>query len=252
MEFSFEGKTVIVTGAGAGIGKAAALAYGASGANVVVNSRSKSGQSTAAKILSRGGKAVFVQGDVSLSQDAESIVKEAASAYGDLHILVNNAGIVAGGSVEEVDEDTWEKVMAVNVKGVYLMSRYAMPYLKKTRGVIVNTSSVVAVKGVKNRAVYSASKGAVLSLSLAMAADYIGDGVRINCVSPGTTMTESLEERISSAPDPEAARKDFIDRQPMKRLGTPEEIASAILLASSKEAGFMNGANIIIDGGMNI
>ena len=252
MELTFTKKTVIVTGAGAGIGKAAALAYGRSGANVVVNSLSLSAKKVEEEILSQGGRALFVQGDVSKKEDAARIIEETVSSFGSLHILVNNAGIVAGGTVEEVSEETWDRVMEVNVKSIYLMSRLAMPYLKQTKGVIVNTSSVAAVKGLKDRAVYSASKGAVLSLSSAMATDYMEDGVRVNCVLPGTTLTESLEERIASADDPEAAREAFIRRQPMKRLGTPEEIGAAILFASSEEAGFMNGAKLLVDGGMNI
>ena len=138
--------------------------------------------------------------------------------------------------------------MAVNATGVFLMSKYAMPYLRNSQGVIVNISSLVAIKGVANRAAYSASKGAVLALTKAMAADYLKDGVRVNCISPGTVLSPSLEGRIAGAADPEEAYRGFVARQPMGRLGTPEEIAAAVIFAASEEAGFMKGVNIPVDG----
>ena len=142
--------------------------------------------------------------------------------------------------------------MKVNVKSVYLTSRLAMPYLREKKGVIVNITSTVAIKGVPNRAVYSATKGAILSLSRSMAAEYIGEGIRVNCVCPGTVESASFKRRVAASPDPEQAMKDFVARQPMGRLGTPEELAEAILFAASPDVTFMTGANIVVDGGMTI
>lgn len=246
--FHFTDKAVLLTGAGAGIGASAARAYARSGARVAVNSVSDSGKKVAEEIQKEGGKALFVRGDVSRPEDAKSMIKAAAEEFGRLDIVVNCAGIVCGGNVEETDLDLWNRVMNVNVTGTFLVCKYAIPYLKKTRGVIVNVASLVAVKGIANRAVYSASKGAVLALSKAMAADYIKEGVRVNVVSPGTVLSPSLEQRIRSEADPEAAMNNYVSRQPLGRLGKPEEIATAILFASSQEAGFLDGANICIDG----
>ncbi len=171
--FDFRDKVVLLTGAGGGIGAAAAKLYAAQGAKVAVNSVSDSGKKVVEEIEAEGGQALFVKGDVSELRHAQAMVGDTAERFGKLDIVVNCAGIVCGGNVEEVELEQWERVMSVNVTGTFLVCKYAMPYLKKTKGVIVNISSLVAVKGIANRAVYSASKGAVLALSIAMAADYI-------------------------------------------------------------------------------
>ena len=253
MKFDFEGKVILITGSGAGIGREAALAFARSGAKVIVNSVSKSGAQTLALIKEEGLEGLFAQGDVSKSEDVKAIFDQIIATYGRLDIAVNNAGIVIGGSIDQTSEQDWDHMMAVNVKSVYLVSKYAALQMKKQGGgVIVHTSSVVAVKGVANRAAYSASKGAVLALTKAMAADYIKDHIRVNCVCPGTTDTPSLHDRISASANPEQALRDFIARQPMGRLGEASEIAAAILFAASDQAAFLNGANILIDGGMSI
>jgi len=251
---NFNGKVVLITGSGAGIGRAAALAFANAGAKVVVNSvTEKSGCETAQLIKESGGSAVFVQGDVSKVEDAQAIVEKGISEYGRLDIVVNCAGIVIGGRIEDTSLEDWERTMQVNVRGVFLISKYAVKHMKKQgSGTIINVASVCAVKGVQNRAAYSASKGAVLSLSKAMAADHIRDNIRINCICPGTVHTPSLEQRINSEENPEQAFKNYVARQPMGRLGKPEEIAQAILFAACDEAAFMNGSNIIIDGGSSI
>lgn len=249
---NFKNKRILITGAGAGVGKAAAEQYAAHGAKVALNSPSGSAAKVAEELCRKGYEAIFVQGDVSKADDAKAMVEQAAKKFGGLDIVVNNAGIVLGGNVEEISPEDWNRVMAVNVTGIFLVSRYAIPYLRSARGVIVNISSVVAVKGTANRAAYSASKGAVLSLTKAMATDYLKDGIRVNCICPGTVHTPSLEERIAASPDPAQALRDFVARQPIGRLAEPEEIATAILFASSDEAAFLNGANITIDGGMSM
>lgn len=246
--FNFKDKAVLVTGGGAGIGEAAALAFARDGACVAVNSVSSSGEKAVEKMKEEGLKALFVQGDVSSPADAQGMVEKTAEAFGKIDVVVNCAGIVCGGNVEETELDTWRRTMEVNVTGTFLVCKYAMPYLKQTKGVIVNISSLVAVKGIANRAAYSASKGAVLSLSKAMAADYIKDRVRVNCVCPGTVLSPSLQGRIDAEPDPAKAMENYVSRQPLGRLGTPEEIAAAILFAASDEAGFLDGAVIQIDG----
>jgi NAD(P)-dependent dehydrogenase (short-subunit alcohol dehydrogenase family) len=250
----FQGKVVLITGAGVGIGRAAAVRFGKEGAKVAINSLTPAnGQETLRLLQEARGQGIYIQGDVSIAVDARRIVDEAVKAFGRIDILVNNAGIVLPGRVDNISEEDWDRTIAVNLKGVYLVSKYTVPEMRKIGGgVIIHNASVVAIKGVKERGAYTASKGGVLALTKAMAADYLSENIRVNCVCPGTTYTPSLERRIQAFADPEKARVDFIARQPMGRLGKDEEIAAAILFAASDEAAFMTGANIAIDGGMTI
>ncbi len=250
----FSDKVVLITGSGAGIGRAAALSFAREGARVVVNSQSStSGEETLKLLKTEGFSARFVQGDVSISEDARRMVEETVSAFGRLDILVNNAGIVLPGRVDNISEEDWDRTFDVNVKGSYLVSRHAITAMRQIGGgVIVHVSSVAAEKGVLDRAAYSASKGALLALTRAMAKDYMNENIRVNCVCPGTTYTPSLEQRLQAFPDPEKARAEFVARQPMGRFGRDDEIAAAILFSASDEAGFMNGETISINGGMTI
>ena len=250
----FHEKVVLVTGAGVGIGRATALRFGKEGAKVAINSLTPAhGLETLRLLQESGGQGVYIQGDVSQDADARRMVQETVKAFGRLDILVNNAGIVLPGRVDNMSEEDWDRTIAVNLKGVFLVSKYTIPEMRKMGGgVIVHNASVVAIKGVKERAAYTASKGGVWALTKAMAADYIAENIRVNCVCPGTIYTPSLERRIQAFADPVKAKADFIARQPMGRLGKDEEIAAAILFAASDEAAFMNGANIAIDGGMTI
>jgi len=250
----FQGKVVLITGAGVGIGRAAAVRFAKEGAKVAVNSLTPAnGAETLRLVKLAGGEGIYVQGDVSRDADARRIVEETVRAFGRIDVLVNNAGVVFPGRVDNTSEDDWDRTMAVNLKGAFLVSKCVIPEMRKGGGgVIVHNASVAAVKGVKDRAAYTASKGGLWALTKAMAADYIEEKIRVNCVCPGTTYTPSLERRIQAFADPEKARVDFVARQPMGRLGTDEEIAAAILFAASDEAAFLNGATIAIDGGMTI
>jgi NAD(P)-dependent dehydrogenase (short-subunit alcohol dehydrogenase family) len=245
------GKVAIVTGAGAGIGKATALLLAKEGANVCCASLSgNSGARVVQEIWESGGDAIELAGDLAKMDAAEKIVHGTINKWGKLDILVNNAGIVISGKLDETAFEPWDRVIAVNLRGTYLMSWFALDHLKKTQGVIVNVSSSVALKGVKDRAAYTASKGAVLSLTRAMAVDYAEDKVRVNCICPGTTDTPSLAGRISKLPNPDEARKSFIARQPLGRFGRPEEIAEGILFLVTNE--FCTGTILSVDGGMTM
>jgi NAD(P)-dependent dehydrogenase (short-subunit alcohol dehydrogenase family) len=250
----FEGKVALVTGAGVGIGRATAIRFAEEGAKVGINSLTPAhGQETLRKVQEVGGEGLYIQGDVSCAAEAERAVAETVKAFGRLDILFNNAGIVIPGRIDNTSEEDWDRTMAVNLKGVFLTSKYAIPEMRKNGGgVIIHNASVVALKGVKDRAPYSASKGGVWALTKAMAADYISDNIRVNCICPGTTYTPSLQQRIDAFPDPEAALASFIARQPMGRLGTEEEIAAAVLYLASDEAAFVTGTTLLIDGGMSI
>ena len=251
---TFQDKTVIVTGSGAGIGRAAAVLFGQEGANVVVNAtRKETGEETLKLVEETGAKAIFVQADVSKEEDCEKIIAETLKAFGRIDVLVNNAGVVLGGTIDDTTLEDYERTMDVNVKGTLMMMQKAVKVMKaQGGGSIVNTASIAGTRGLRNRLAYCASKAAVIGLTKAAAADLVRDNIRVNAVSPGTTLTPSLEDRINQAPDPEKMKQEFFDRQPIGRLGYPEEIARAILFAADERAGFMDGVNIQIDGGMAI
>lgn len=254
---NFNNKVVLITGARKGIGKAIALKFAENGAKVIVNAtkpdEGKTSVETVDIIKNNGREAVFIAGDVSSPQSAESIVSEAIKSFGRIDILVNNAGIVIPGSLSDTSEKDFDMTMDVNVKGTFFMSKYAVEHMKKQGGgVIVNIGSVAALKGHVDRAVYCASKGAVVSLSRAMAADYVKDNIRVNVVCPGTTHTPAIESKIKNAENPAEMEAIFVNRQPMGRLGKIDEIAHAVLFAACEEAAYMTGSVIVIDGGMTM
>ncbi|MFW9949869.1 MAG: SDR family NAD(P)-dependent oxidoreductase [Candidatus Thorarchaeota archaeon] len=246
-----KGKIAVITGAGAGIGEATALLFAKEGAKVSCNSLSTSAKDVVAKIKLSGGDAIFVQADVSVEEEAKRIIEKTIETYGKIDIIFNNAGIVLGGRIDDMSTEDWDRTMAVNVRGTYLVTKYAIDYLKKTQGVIINNSSSVAFKGVKNRVAYTASKGAVLSMTRAMAVDCLEYKIRVNAICPGTTDSPSLAKRIESrGGNYDEIRQSFIERQPLKRLGTPEEIAEGVLFLVLNE--FCTGVSLLVDGGMTM
>ncbi|MCJ7647183.1 MAG: SDR family oxidoreductase [Candidatus Lokiarchaeota archaeon] len=246
-----KGKVAVITGAGAGIGEATALLFAKEGAKVCCNSLSVSAKNVVAKIKLLGGDAIFVQADVSVEVEANRIIEKTIETYGKIDILFNNAGIVLGGAIDTMSTEDWDRTMAVNVRGIYLVTKYAIAYLRKTQGVIINNASSVAFKGVKDRVAYTASKGAVLSMTRAMAVDYLDDNVRVNAICPGTTDSPSLAKRIKSrGGNYDEIRQGYIDRQPLKRLGTPEEIAEGVLFLVLNK--FCTGVSLLVDGGMTM
>ncbi|MFI8949811.1 SDR family NAD(P)-dependent oxidoreductase [Streptomyces sp. NPDC053750] len=236
------GLRALVTGGASGIGRATAGLLAARGADVAVLDLDPS--SVTAPL--RGYAA-----DVSDDDAVRSAVTAAARDLGGLDILVNNAGIGATGTVEDNDDAEWHRVLDVNVLGMVRTTRAALPHLRASaHAAVVNTCSIAATAGLPQRALYSAGKGAVLSLTLAMAADHVGEGIRVNCVNPGTADTPWIGRLLDRAADPVAERAALDARQPMGRLVTAEEVAAAIVYLASPSAASVTGTALAVDGGM--
>ena len=247
-----KGKVCIVTGGGSGIGRATCLLFAKEGASVVVaDKRLEAAEAVAAEGSAAGAKMLPTMMDVSRDDDAQRVVHQTVEAFGRLDVLVNNAGYGFAGTVVDTDEEAWDDLMAVNVRGVYLCSKHAIPAMAKNGGgAIVNTASVVAAVGIRNRAAYCASKGAVAALTRAIAIDHVAEGIRCNAVAPGTIDTPYFDEILRKSPVAADSRRALEARQLLGRLGTPEEIAAGILFLASDESRFATGTILTIDGGM--
>jgi 2-keto-3-deoxy-L-fuconate dehydrogenase len=242
----FAGYAALVTGGASGIGLATARLLAARGAQVAVLDR--------AKIQDEPGLYPVVA-DVTSDEQVRAAVAETGRVLGALDVLVNNAGIGAVGTVEDNDDEQWRKVFDVNVFGIVRVTRAALPLLREaasSRGqaAIVNTCSIAAVAGLPGRALYSATKGAVYSLTLAMAADHVAEHIRVNCVNPGTVDTPWVGRLLQAAPDPEAERAALTARQPSGRLVTADEVAAAIAYLASPGSGATTGTALAVDGGV--
>jgi meso-butanediol dehydrogenase/(S,S)-butanediol dehydrogenase/diacetyl reductase len=251
MSERFRARVVIVTGAGSGIGRATALAFAREGASVAVNDAvAERAHAVVAEIREKQGTAVAVPGDVSREEDCRQIVKQAETALGTLIILVNNAGVGASGTVLTTDVATWDHLVEVNLRGTFLMSRAALEVMvPRRRGIILNAASIAGLRALPDRAAYIATKFGIVGLTKAMALDHVREGIRVNAVCPGTTHTPWIDERLAEAPDPEAAKASLVARQPMGRMGTPEEMAAAYLFLASDESSFTTGTTLVVDGG---
>lgn len=253
MDGSLEGRAAIVTGSSSGIGRATALRLAADGAAVcvVANRNAEGGQNTVRAIEERGGRAIFVQADVGLAEDCDRIVAAAVEAFGRLDILVNNAGITRGKPLAELEEDLWDRVMDTNLKSTYLLSRRAVPHmLEAGGGAVVSVSSVHAAATFPAYGVYAASKAGLGGLIRGLAVEFGSRGIRFNAVLPGTIDLSAYDRRNNQAADPDAWRPRESPVQVMGRTGSPEEIAAAIAFLVSPESSFVNGASLVVDGGL--
>ena len=246
-------KVCVITGAGSGIGKATALRFATEGAFVVcADIDAASAAETVHQIRAAGGGAEAIQVDVVDPAGAERLATEASRLGGRIDVLFNNAGISGVGTLHETSLELWDRVMAVNVRGVFLVSKYVVPcMIERRRGSIINMSSTIAEIGLARRASYAASKGAVLALTRAMQVDYAPFGIRVNALLPGTIHTPFVEKFLrESYPDREEGLRAIRKRQLTDELGKPEDVASAALFLASDESAFVMGSALFVDGGV--
>jgi NAD(P)-dependent dehydrogenase (short-subunit alcohol dehydrogenase family) len=244
-------KVAVVTGAGLGIGKGVAHVFAQEGAKVVVINRSaKNGEETVAEIENAGGQAIFAKCDVSNEDEVIAAIDKTIDTYGRLDILVNNAGIGVYKSILDTSSEEWDQCLAVNLKGVFLCSKYSIPHMQKIgKGAIINMSSVHAHATANGVAPYCASKGAITALTRNMAIDY-GPVIRVNSIAPGWVWTPLIENLFQEYPDPQEMVRKVSERQVMKRMGTPEDIGQACAFLASDEASFITGTELFVDGGL--
>jgi len=246
------GKAAIVTGAGTGIGRAIALALAREGAKVVVagRRREKLGE-VAQAIRQAGGEALVTVCDVSSEADSYRAVKDAEEAFGHVNVLVNNAGALSVSTVESISVEEWDRLMATNLKGPFLMSRAVLPAMRQAGGgAIVNVGSVLGLVAMKDRAAYCASKGGVTMLTKAMALDHAQEKIRVNCICPAIVETDLIRELFSKSEEGRRARDTRLATLPLGKFGKPDDIAELAVFLASEESSWMTGTAIPVDGGL--
>lgn len=241
----FQQKVVVITGAGSGIGAGAAQRFAREGASVVLVGRTPEKLEKIAAQLPQG-KHLVVPCDVSKADEVENLAQRVVEEYGRVDVLVNNAGIIVQGRIHEIKLSDWETLMATDLNGVFYCTHYLMPELLKSKGNVVNISSVSGLGGDWGMSVYNAAKGAITNFTRALAMDYGADGVRVNAICPGFTFTDLTEEMKENEP----LLKKFYERIPLKRAGEPEDIADAIAFIASDDARYITGVNLPVDGGL--
>lgn len=244
-------KAALITGGASGIGRATAVLFAQEGAAVAIaDVNVELGQSAAAEITAGGGRAIFIPCNVTRSEDCRNAVEKTVAAFGGLNILFNNAGIIRRADVLTTTEEEWDLVMAVNVKSIFLMSKYAIPYMEQAGGgAIVNTSSGWGLKGGGNAVSYCASKGAVTNMTRAMAIDHGAKGIRVNAVCPGDVDTPMLRSEARQLGQSEESFLTEAANRPLRRYAQPIEIARAVLYLASDAASYITGAALVVDGG---
>jgi NAD(P)-dependent dehydrogenase (short-subunit alcohol dehydrogenase family) len=245
------GKVAIITGAASGIGRATALLFAREGASVVLTDVNESaGRAAATEIIQHGARAIFESADVTRAEDCQRVVERAVRDFGGIHILFNNAGIIRRASIVELSETDWDRVMAVNVKSIFLMSRKVIPIMAAAGGgCIINTASGWGLAGGPRAAVYCASKGAVVLLTKAMAIDHGPQNIRVNCICPGDTDTAMLRNEAQQLGEPNEKFLAEGAKRPLGRVGKPDEIAQAALYLASDASSFVTGTALVVDGG---
>ncbi len=246
-------KAAIVTGSSKGIGEGIARVFSREGAKVVVVCRTEdAGKKMAEELGASEGRAIFLRTDVTSSESIQSMINATIKTFGKLDILVNNAGYHISKNVEETSEEEWEFIINTNLRSTFLCSKYAIPHLRKTKGNIINISSMVGLVGQPNAGAYSATKGGQIAMSKGMAIDFAPDGIRVNVICPGWIQTPLVEDWFSQQKDPGAARKYIFGQHPLGRIGTIKECGEAALYLASDDATFVTGITLNIDGGITL
>jgi len=246
-------KVSIITGAAKGIGKGCALVFAEEGAKVViVDIDEKSGEQTAREIAERNGKSIFIKTDLRSSKEVQSMISRVMNTYGQIDVLFNNAGYHYSKNVEVTSEEEWDFIMDTNLKSVFLCSKYSIPHLRKTKGCIINMSSMVGLIGQSNAGAYSATKGGIIAMTKGMALDFAKDGIRVNCICPGWVETPLVEDWFSQQPDPKKAKEYIYSVHPLNRIASSEEIGKAAAFLASSEASFVTGVALPVDGAVSL
>ena len=246
------GKSAVITGGGTGIGQAIALAFAREGAQVVVAGRRKEKLDETLHLLQQAGcSALALECDVTKATDTQRVVKSAEGAFGKVNVLVNNAGALSVSTVENITEEDWDRVMATNVKGPFLMSRAALPAMRRAGGgSIINVGSVLGIVAIRDRAAYCASKGGVSMLTKAMALDHAQDNIRVNCVCPSIVESDMTRNLFAETEAGQQARESRLASIPLGRFGKPADIAGLAVFLASEESSWMTGTVIPVDGGV--
>lgn len=246
------GKSAIVTGAGQGIGRATAIRFSEEGASVTcVDVRAETVHDTARAIEEAGGRALSVVADIATDEGNHRMVSEAVAAFGGLDVLHANAAVQLMARLEDTTEEQWDLTHATNLKGVFLGIKHALPFLRdRGGGSVIITASLLGYVGNADLPAYGAMKGGLRSLCRSLATAYGPDNIRVNTICPGDVETPLLQEYFDGKPDPEAARREIMERYPLQRFASPHDVANVALFLASDDAGYLTGIDIVVDGGL--
>src|ERR1700691_2045264 len=245
-----QGKVVIVTGAGTGIGRACALAMAREGARLALVGRRHEKLQELARDIGDSAQTITIAADVSKKADIENLVARVVARFGSINVLLNNAGVLHIGNVEQITEEQWDETFNVNVRGLWMLSRAVLPQMRKAGGgAIINVASVLGINGARNRASYAPSKGAVVLLTKCMAIDHGHENIRVNAICPSFVETDLTAAILSTAPDPQAVRRERVAAHPIGRLGKPEDIAGLAVYLAGDESSWVTGSAFPVDRG---
>jgi len=251
--FDLSGEKAIVTGAAQGLGEQMALALAEAGADVaVVDMKIEGADKEAESFRNLARDSISIKADVTKVSDVENMVKITEERFGKIDILINNVGYHISKNIEETSEWEWDFIINTNLKSFFLCSKYAIPHLKKTKGCIINMSSMVGLVGQSNAGAYSATKGGIIAMTKGMALDFAKDGIRVNCICPGWIMTPLVDDWFSQQPDEQKAREYINSVHPLGRIGTIEECGRVALFLATEDSSFMTGSIMTVDGGVTL